>query len=751
MILNAFILSAVIVAPGPVKPAAEENPVPVIIDTLQESHVTALKEALPLSRTAVSAMTLRHEVLNQTGTYRPQALSAQMPGLYIPDYGASLTSTIYLRGLGSRMENPVMGLYIDGIPILDKNTYDMDWEALRSATLLRGPQGTLYGRNAMGGVLALSSLSPFDYARPVVSLEAGVAPAATKPGLILRASAHYTTGTNVFSLTYRHSDGFFYNAYKETNCDPYDGLSARWKWEKPASENLFLSNVLMLGLNQEGGFAYGQVIDGKRQDPAYNDEAGYKRLSVIDGFRVRYRSDKYTLDATTSLQILSDDMHMDQDYTPVSIFTLEQRQNSAALTAEAILRNTVSDIWHPSTGIFSFYKFNNLWAPVTFKRDGIETLMLDNANKNIPKDIGYLEISDNTMPVNSDFLIGTWNVALFHESVFELGKWILTAGLRLDYEGARMDYDCLAQLHYRFVPTMQANKPLDVPYKGAINHGKVVLLPKVSALYEATDHFNLFATVSKGYRAGGFNTQIFSDILQNNTMTALMKDLGVYLDRPTVSVNAGFAEYSPEEAWNFEAGLRYQKGEFKASASLYALTVKNQQLTAFPPGKNTGRMMVNAARSRSLGAEAELSWTPGSWNLSTAYSFCDSRFLSYNDGNETYDGNRVPYVPAHTLHVNAGYNWSLSSSTTLKLNTSLCGAGPFAWNEADSLEESFSLRWNARVALTIKDRVEISLRGENLLNTRNDVFYFKSMGNEFLAAGKPLTLMAGITYYLTNI
>ena len=751
MILNAFILSAVIVAPGPVKPAAEENPVPVIIDTLQESHVTALKEALPLSRTAVSATTLRQEVLNQTGTYRPQALSAQMPGLYIPDYGASLTSTIYLRGLGSRMENPVMGLYIDGIPILDKNTYDMDWEALRSATLLRGPQGTLYGRNAMGGVLALSSLSPFDYARPVVSLEAGVAPAATKPGLILRASAHYTTGTNVFSLTYRHSDGFFYNAYKETNCDPYDGLSARWKWEKPASENLFLSNVLMLGLNQEGGFAYGQVIDGKRQDPAYNDEAGYKRLSLIDGFRVRYRSDKYTLDATTSLQLLSDDMHMDQDYTPVSIFTLEQRQNSAALTAEAILRNTVSDIWHPSTGIFSFYKFNNLWAPVTFKRDGIETLMLDNANKNIPKDIGYLEISDNTMPVNSDFLIGTWNVALFHESVFELGKWILTAGLRLDYEGARMDYDCLAQLHYRFVPTMQANKPLDVPYKGAINHGKVVLLPKVSALYEATDHFNLFATVSKGYRAGGFNTQIFSDILQNNTMTALMKDLGVYLDRPTVSVNAGFAEYSPEEAWNFEAGLRYHKGDFRASAALYAITVKNQQLTAFPPGKNMGRMMVNAARSRSLGAEAELSWTPGSWNLSTAYSFCDSRFLSYNDGNETYDGNRVPYVPAHTLHVNAGYNWSLSSSTTLKLNTSLCGAGPFAWNEANSLEESFSLRWNARVALTIKDRVEISLRGENLLNTRSDVFYFKSMGNEFLAAGKPLTLLAGITYYLTNI
>ena len=742
MILNAFILSAIVLASEPVKPA---------IDTLQESHVTALKEPLPLSRTAVSATTLRQEVLNQTGTYRPQALSAQMPGLYIPDYGASLTSTIYLRGLGSRMENPVMGLYIDGIPILDKNTYDMDWEAVRSATLLRGPQGTLYGRNAMGGVLALSTLSPYDNARPVISLEAGTAPSATKPGLILRASAHYTTGANVFSLTYRHSDGFFYNAYKETNCDPYDGLSARWKWEKPASENLFLSNVLMLGLNHEGGFAYGQVLDGTRQEPAYNDEAGYKRLSFIDGFRLRYRSEKYTLDATASAQLLLDDMHMDQDYTPASIFTLEQRQRSAALTAEAILRNIVSDNWHPSTGLFAFYKFNNLFAPVTFKRDGIQTLMLDNANKNIPKDIGYLEIGDNTMPVNSDFLIGTWNVAFFHESVFELDKWILTAGLRLDYEGARMDYDCMARLHYRFVPTMTADKPLDVPYKGSVNHGKVVLLPKGSALYEASDHFKFFGTVSKGYRAGGFNTQIFSDILQNITMTALMKDLGVYLDRPAVSVNADNTEYAPEEAWNFEAGFRYHKGDFRASAALYALTVKNQQLTAFPPGKNTGRMMVNAARSRSLGAEAELAWTPGNWNFSATYSFTDARFVSYNDGNETYDGNRVPYVPAHTLHINAGYDWKLTSSATLKLNTSIQGTGPFAWNEANTLEEPFTLRWNARAALELSRKWEISLRGENLINTSSNVFYFKSMGNEFLAASKPLTLMAGITYYLTNI
>ena len=74
-------------------------------------------------------------------------------------------------------------------------------------------------------------------------------------------------------------------------------------------------------------------------------------------------------------------------------------------------------------------------APVSFLRDGIESLILDNANRNIPSQIGFLEISDNELPVASDFRIASWGAALFHESAFTFGKWRLSAGVRLDYEG----------------------------------------------------------------------------------------------------------------------------------------------------------------------------------------------------------------------------------------------------------------------------------------------------------------------------
>ncbi|MBO6220519.1 MAG: Plug domain-containing protein, partial [Bacteroidales bacterium] len=132
-------------------------------DTLiPPARVTALKESMPLSMIPAPVSRITAEEIGRSGIYRQDRLSSRIPGLLIPEYGASLTSTIYIRGLGSRMDNPVMGLYIDGIPVLDKNAYDIDWTAVRSATMLRGPQGTLYGRNTMGGVLALRTLSPTD-------------------------------------------------------------------------------------------------------------------------------------------------------------------------------------------------------------------------------------------------------------------------------------------------------------------------------------------------------------------------------------------------------------------------------------------------------------------------------------------------------------------------------------------------------------------------------------------------------------
>ena len=192
---------------------------------LQAARVTALKEVVSLDKVASPLTAMQPK----DGTNRPNSLSGIVPGLHIPEYGASLTSTVYLRGLGSRMDNPVMGLYIDGIPVLEKNAYDFDLAGVESAIFMGGPQGTVYGRNSMGGVLSMMTYSPG--LGSSIFAEYGTANS-------LRTGGRISFGNNVISASYRHTDGFFTNGYKGSPADPYDGGTLLWRHEKTHSDGL---------------------------------------------------------------------------------------------------------------------------------------------------------------------------------------------------------------------------------------------------------------------------------------------------------------------------------------------------------------------------------------------------------------------------------------------------------------------------------------------------------------------------------
>ncbi|MBQ9310593.1 MAG: TonB-dependent receptor [Bacteroidales bacterium] len=720
---------------------------PLQSDTvLTPSSVSAVKQSISLDRLAAPSTTLEASVMQAHGISSQASFAAAVPGLYIPEYGASLTSTIYVRGLGSRMDNPVVGYYIDDIPIIDKNAYDFDWNGVGSASFLRGPQGTLYGRNSMCGILSLHSTGPRGFGGPMLRAEYGSASS-------LRVSAEAASGNSVFGAGLRRSDGFFQNEYDGRMCDPYLGGNFRWKWESGPDDRLRLSNSLNVFVSDEGGFAYGLMEDGVRHEADYDGEGSYRRVSLLEGFKLSFSGQNARIDGMASLQLLADRMRMDQDYSPVPVFTLEQRQRSAALTFELIARPARSHAhWKPQTGFFAMGKANSMHAPVEFLRDGIQTLILDNANSNIPGDIGHLDISDDSFTAASEFGLFNWDAALYHESLFEFGRWVLTAGMRLELEGAAMNYDSEALVHYRFVPTMAAHKAFSTAYKGSIFHIWPVLLPKLSAVYDlplgdGRRRLKLYASATKGFRAGGFNTQIFSDILQNMMMNGLMKDLGVYFDRPMVSVGAGNTEYRPEQATNFELGARFGKGtELKAELCAFLMQVEGQQLTVFPPGMSTGRMMANAGKSRSHGAEAELSVNKGRFHAILTGSWAEARFTEYDDGNNDYAGRRIPYSPRFTLFAGAGCDIPVSGST-LGIGADLRGAGPFEWNEANTLREPFTPVFGARISLR-KDGKELYLRGENLADASYHTFYFRSMSKDYLAAAKPRRIYAGLSIKL---
>ena len=132
-----------------------------VIDIEEVVVIASPKETGKLRElpTAVSLLSPKDMQANQITTLKN--VSSLVPNFFMPDYGSRLTSAIYIRGIGSRINTPAVGLYVDNIPYIDKSAFDFNFYDIERIDILRGPQGTLYGRNTMGGLIKVHTRSPF--------------------------------------------------------------------------------------------------------------------------------------------------------------------------------------------------------------------------------------------------------------------------------------------------------------------------------------------------------------------------------------------------------------------------------------------------------------------------------------------------------------------------------------------------------------------------------------------------------------
>ena len=729
------------------------QPVPQVRDTISGSVVTSSvkRESFVSDIPGVSTFLMRR--IEERGIASPKNLSAVVPGLNIPDYGTSMTSTIYVRGLGSRMDNPVIGLYVDDVPIIDKNCYDFSFTDIRRIDFLHGPQGTLYGRNSMLGVLSVETLSPTAYQGTRGIIEYGSAST---------LSAKLSAYKGRFGLTaaYGHTDGFFINEYDGSNCGLSDSFSARARFVGGVGK-ASLDNILTVSYIDQTGYPYRKLMAGELLPVDYNDKSGYRRFFLMDGFRLKTEWRNWKISSVTSFQTLFDSMDMDQDFTPKSMFTLNQIQEQVAFTQEFIFKPKTHTVWWDSqTGLFAMVKLNKMSAPVRFLKDGIKSLILDNANSGIPQELGRLNIQEENFLIYSDFDIALGNVAAYHESYFNTGRWTFTAGLRLDFEASRMRYDSGSDIHFIVSPAMSEYIPFSTKVDGTETVRYAQLQPKLSVSYDATSermrskglNMSLLASVSEGYRSGGFNTQIFSDVLQRKMMLGMMESLGVHLDGKGDLSTDGLT-YKPEICLNYEVGGKFRMRSaghiLESFFTAYRVDCRNQQMTVFPYGNGTGRMMANAGRSRSLGVEAEASWMWKGLSVSFAGSLMDARFVDYDDGRNDWSGNRIPYSPESTLYLRCGYKFLTRGRflRSVSLNADINRSGRIYWNEAGDISQSPYSLIGADVRLTTS-KAELWLKGQNLTGTEYSVFYFKSVGNSFFQAGKPRRFTIGLSINL---
>lgn len=661
---------------------------------LDEITIRAPKEKTTVRELPGSVSIVTSRTINEAGIKTVKDLTSLTPNFFMPDYGSKLTSPVYIRGIGSRINEPSIGLYVDNVPYFDKAAFDFDFCDVERIEVLRGPQGTLYGRNTMGGIINIITRSPLDFTGTKFMASAG------SYGQYAAGISHFANPVANFgyslSLNYRHADGFFTNEFNDRKVDYMDlyGFRNRLVWK--VNGRLTLENVLGAEFSNQGGYPYALVTDAAAVtgEINYNHKSGYDRDLLSNGFIASYKTNALDVVATTSYQYLNDFQDVDQDFTANPMFIATQAQLQHMVSQEVILKSNIKKRYEWLAGAYGFYQ--------ALERN--------------------VTVTDQIRKVNilRDFTETKQGMAVFHQSTlndFLIRNLSLVLGVRFDLETSQLAFSNNVLMNENPIlstdtlfPSMQFS----------------VFSPKLAMSYYMTESSNVYALVSKGYKTGGFNA-----IFERG------EDL----------------MFDPEQSWNYEVGLKtsLMQNKLQMEAALFYIDWTNQQIYQTVPS-GQGSMLKNAGQSVSKGAEfSARARLPYNFETLVTYGFTHATFIAHvvNDSVD-YSGNFIPYSPKHTFAIQLNKMFVFPENAVadrMKITALYRGLGKHHWNEKNSYAQS------AYGIADLKLRVErkklgLDIWAKNLLNTDYSAFYFEAIGNRYYQPGKPFNFGMNLTLSL---
>ena len=589
-----------LLAPGIAKgqtPAATFQLPPLIVTAQKEA--TQAQE-LPVSLTGFNAQTLR-----DSGAMVVSDLFA--PNIYFTEFTARKLSNPRFRGIGASPANPAVTTYYDGVPQLNANTSSIDLLDVGQVEYVRGPQSTLFGRNAIGGLINVTS------ARPSLSGWTGSlsVPFANFSSREVRGSVAGPVIDGKLGVSgaiqYGQRDGFTVNDLTGNDVDSREGFSAKGQvlWTPNRS---WETRVIVNGeRNRDGDYALSD-LGGLRANPYHvmHDFEGYTNRDIFATTILnRHESTRFSVTSTTGFLKWKTADATDLDYTPLPLIVRNNNEKSFQFTQEVRLASAPNAAIRLSdgaalkwqTGVFLFtqnYEQNavNTLAPFTFSPFITFPLAL-------------------TLP---DAELDDFGIGVYGQGTTTIGNRVdLTAGVRVDTE--RKD----ASLSTFFTPQIAPRRDL-VTDESFSN-----VSPSFSAAVRIQPEKTAYISVTRGYKAGGFN--------------------------PVSPV--GSEAYGEEHAWNFEGGVKtlWSSGRVMANASVFRINWDDLQLNVPDLASPAQFYIANIGDATSTGVEAELNArVHPSVDVFGGVGYTRARFSDGSVSNGVpVGGNTIPNTPEYTV------------------------------------------------------------------------------------------------------
>ncbi len=583
--------------------AGAAQPAPAA-ESLEEIVVRAGLRAMPLRELPQSVTVIERATLAAAGVQHFEDVLGLVPGLSWAS-GTSRPRYFQLRGVGETEQyqgapNPSVGLLIDDIDFsgvgMPATLFDLE-----RVEVLRGPSSTVYGANALAGLISLRSRDPGATRELRAEATAGDYGTTALGAAAGDGRSDGSAGWRLAAQRYR-SDGFRRNVYLgRTDTNGYDETTLRGKL---AWAPLPGTHVLLTALYADLDNGYDAwSVDNSRVTRSNQPGRDAQRSSGVS-LRIEAATTAGEWLSVSSAAASHIDYSFDGDWgndrywgasAPYDYF--EQH-----LRARRTLAQDLRYIGGDSALLFGRVR------PVVggyFLRLGESDAQLDSWSDQ------YYGAGQSLL--HSDYRATT--IALYGSLEWPLtARGTLTLGLRA--ERRRAGY----------------SDSSDAPFARMLDR-----LPggNLSWLWRAGEARQYYATLARGFKAGGFN-------------------IGA-------GIEAAQRHYRAEALWNLELGLRWQQGAVSLQADVYAMrrlamqVYSSRQLLSDNPLTYvffTG----NAAHGDNLGLESELQWRPAPrWTMTANMALQGTRFLGYTSDGLDLRGRAQAFAPAWQVSLGAGY------------------------------------------------------------------------------------------------
>lgn len=679
--------------------------------------VTASKREEEIVKSNTSISSLSSQKVTDTRTLGLPGLTALVPNYLYQELGIGFQQIQSIRGIQVFSENPAVATYVDDVNGLDILANGFVFADIERIEVLRGPQGTLFGRNAMGGVVNIITKKPTNEPNGFVNLETG------NLGL-QRYSAGYKTPLVKDKLffgangLYQQINGFMKNDTTGLVANDASLYGRRVGDEQNLYGNVFLkwlptenfNATLNLKGQRDWSEASGFFVSQPDEETALanpdkiflNGIGRHDRRILNSALTMRYFTEKFTITSITAYQTIGLSFR-DIDF-PGFFHSFREKEIGEMLPPQ--------EVWSQELRVSSTDNTSRLQYTAGvfgFSQIGFE-----------PSTNYAFEIAPETYAVARN-VSDNQGIAVFGEISYKLAeKLTATGGLRYDWESRKSIFGNAALVGGVF-DQEDPDETLSAKYSA--------LSPKLALAYAPGTNSNLYLSYNRGFRAGGINAQILP---------------------PGVSYT-----FDPEFSDNFELGykMRDSNNRFSLAASAFYINWKDIQFfNVLAPGVFARE---NVGDGKSMGVELEASamiskgfQVDGSLGLLNAtyddFTLTRVNFFTLEEVSLAIGGNRLSNAPSHTAFLGAQYTLPLSEKASFVIRGELRNIGEFYTDIQNDLRQPTYTLLNSKVGLNY-GKYSLFVWGQNLTNERFLVFgTADSFSNRRVRTSAPRTF--GVTF-----